>query len=866
MSGLCLSPAFAQDDAPERIVVLGSHIPGVDASQQPVISLDRAALSAAGQDDLGDALVWLPVMGGSEFNEDPGTQNDTSGTSSLNLRGLGLGSTLVLMNGQRQTVASVSADDGTSFVDMNALVPDIAIAKVDVLKDGASPLYGSDAVSGVVNVITRDTFEGFELSAEHRAPTDYQGSGAQSSIAALWGHDFGGVKATAALSYFTREPLEGYEVPFIVGTGLSALGGPGAYNILAPGGGLEVPGTVIDPDCAAAGGRPLVLGADNAFGTPGYCRLDYGQFFSALTDESRWQGYGAVSADLAGTEVTLRVSGATSEVERGNSPSLPNLNFPTISASHPGNPFGRDAIWWGRPLGEQAGAARRNFDHDTYRIGLSAERDVSLWGRDWTLNGAATYSRNELTASITDTLAANFNRALQGFGGASCSGTTPGDQAAGCYYFNPFGSGFLVTDPSDPRYNNPAVLDYIIGEDIRTSKADLMVFEAIAATPALFELPAGPVGAAFGVQTRRETLRVDHGEDFNNDDFLFIIGGPDYSGARDSRAIFSELDLPLSQSVSLSLAARYEDNEGFSSTDPKVGLNWVISETTRLRASYAQSFRAPSLHQQVSGSTTLQSLNIGTQSLFRPVRTLGNRDLDPETAQTFTAGFLTQLAGWDITVDLWRTEVEDLIVKENAQAIITADLGDGTFDDPRIELTNGVVTLVRAAFVNAPQVEAQGLDLALASPDYDLGQWGQITARVDASYLDHFELTDPTTGKTTDAKGQRNFTNFARSAPDWRVSAALNWMKDAYSASAHVRHTSAYDDDENKGAEIEAWTAFDLQLGYQLAIEGHEASIQLGALNLFDAGPSPVKTPLGFDTKLHDPRGRVGYIRLNFTY
>lgn len=857
------APASGQVEPADIVTVIGGRAPGAQLADRPVTLITREAIEQAGFEDLGDALAFLPSVTGSEFNEDPGTQNDTSGTSSVNLRGLGLGSTLVLMNGQRQTVASVSADDGASFVDMNALVPTIAISRVEVLKDGASPVYGSDAVAGVINVITRDGFEGLELTAELRGPTEYDGSGAGHELAAIAGRDFGAVHLTGAVEWLDREGLEGFETDFVPGTGLS-LGQPGSY--LVPSQGFA---SYADPFCAEGGGILARRAPDDATGTPGSCLIDYAQFFSVVTEEERLQAFGALTGQVGGTRFALRVSGADQHVERGNSPSLPNLNFPVLDASLAGNVFGENVIWLGRPLGAQAGAARRRFDHETYRIAGELAREVDWNGTPWTLQLNATFSRNRLDATITDTLEDNFNAALAGFGGASCpgagSGVSAGDESAGCFFFNPFGSGVVVTDPADPRFNSPEVIDFIIGEDIRNSRADLAVFEAVASTPSLIALPAGAVSAAFGVQTRRETLRVDHGEDFNADNFLFIIGGPDYSGALDARAVFADAIVPVTRRFELQLAARHEDIDGFASTDPKIAGVFEASDALTLRASWSRSFRAPSLHQRVSATTTLQSLRTGSASSFLPVRTVGNRDLDPETADTFTLGAVWTGPAVTASLDVWAADYEDLVVEENPNAILAADLADdGIFNDPRVELSSiGDVKLVRASFVNAPSVEARGVDASLAGTPVETA-YGTFGWGARASWVNEFTLIDPVLDIEIDAVGNRNFTNFARAVPDLRASAWIDWHNGAFDARAGLRHISSYDDDENAGAQIDAWTVLDVQAGYSVTLAGNRTRLVAGALNLTGERPPVVDTPLGYDTKVHDPRGRVAYVRIEF--
>lgn len=854
--------ASAQTVQEDVITITAGRAPGAQTGDRPVITLDAETLAASGLSDLGDALAFSPAIVGSEFNDDPGTQNDTSGTSSVNLRGLGLGATLVLVNGVRQAPSSVASDDGASFVDMNALVPDIAIGRVEILKDGASPLHGSDAIAGVVNVITDDLFEGVEVELEARGPDGFDGAGFTSILSARAGEAFGAFHAMGAISYRNTDGVEGFETDFIPGTGLSALGQPGAYSISTPGGSQ----VIIDRDCAAAGGQPLVLGADTAFGTPGYCRLDYGQFFSLIPDETRLNVYGALTGDFGDTRLTLRAAWADSQLTRGNSPSLPALSFPTIPAANPGNYFGQDVIWNGRPRGVNAGAARRSFDHDTLRLEAGLTHDLVAFGRDWTAEGTLAFSRNELEADITDHIGDRLSAALNGFGGANCQpGASAGDQSAGCFWFNPFGSGGLVTDPSDPRYNDPAVLDWMLGKDVRTSTSELTSLDASLTTAALFALPAGDVSLTVGAHLRTESLEVNHGQTFNDDAFLFIVGGPDYSGERDVASLYAESVLPLHERARLTLAARYEDLEDFTSTDPKVGLAVDMTDALTLSASWAQSFRAPSLHQQVSATTTLQSLTLGNQSLFRPVRTVGSQDLDPETSDSYSLGLSWRRDGWTARVDAWRLEVEDLIIEESANAILAADLADdGVYNDPRVELSQaGDVVLVRANFVNAPSVEAQGLDFALSHEGVDLGRFGALNAGLEAVYIDEFTLFDPVLNTEIDAAGNRNFTNFARSLPQWRANLRAGWVNGPWSVNAQARYISSYDDDENSGAEIDSWTAYDLQAGWSSDVRGHALTASVGALNLFDEAAPVVNTPLGYDTKVHDARGRVLYARIS---
>lgn len=873
-----LALAHAQEGdaqaAPDRILVTGQRIGSYLRDDTPAVSLDRSALERLGAEDLTTALVRLPSVIGSEFNTDSATQNDTSGTANVNLRGLGLDATLVLVDGARVTVSSVNADDGATFVDLNALTPDIAIARVDVFADGGSALYGSDALAGVVNVVTRSGFEGLEIAAERRLATEYGDDASDWIVEGIWGAAGADWSLTAAGGYLDRKSLEGTDTAFTPGTGVSALGQPGAYTVTIPTPGapesapLRV--TLIDQDCAAAGGAPLVTGDTfEGFGTQGFCQLDFGQFFSVMNNERRLQGWAEARKSWGETRGAAQFFITDNAIERGNSPSLPDLSFPALPANNPGNYFDQDVTWFGRPRGVEAGSARRNFHHLTYRVLGRLDGRVDTAARPWAWTATAAYSRNTVETTITDTLRDRFDAAIEGFGGPDCpadaadQGVAPGDQEAGCYWFNPFGSGGLVTDPADPRFNDPVVLNDILGEDARTGETDLATLDLVATTPNLFALPAGDVGAAFGLQGRFESTNTDHGADYNAENFLFILGGPDFSGERSAAAAFVELDAPVTATLRAQLAGRIDAYEDVSAASPRASLTWTPNAALVVTASASRSFRAPSLFETVSAATTLESLPVNGQNLFRAVTTVGSDDLDPVTSNAYTLGASWAKGPLTAAITAWRYDVEDLIVEESAQAIITADLADGVIDDPRVELApSGDVRRVTAAFVNAPEVTTTGVDFA-AGYVRDLGD-GRLRADLSAAYLAEYTLTDPVTGAEISAEGQRNFSNFARSLPKLRALGTAGYARPGHEGALTLRYTSDYDDDQN-GVGVASRLLVDAQYSLNVAAAGGVRAT-FSVLNVLNEEPPFVATPLGYDTKVHDPRGRIVSLRLAKTF
>jgi iron complex outermembrane recepter protein len=223
----------------DRVRVTGSNIRRTDVEAAlPITVFQKADIDAQGITSAEQLLMYMNIAGNGSDNLSSNAgivheeQRGNNGVSGANLRGQGADATLVLLNGRRQTVSSVAADDGASFVDLNALVPSIAVGRVEVLKDGASPVYGSDAVAGVINVITRDSFTGLDAFAEWRGPTEYSGSGAGPRVAAIAGRDFGALHLTGAVEWSERAGLEGFETDFVPGMGISTLGQPGGFYIL----------------------------------------------------------------------------------------------------------------------------------------------------------------------------------------------------------------------------------------------------------------------------------------------------------------------------------------------------------------------------------------------------------------------------------------------------------------------------------------------------------------------------------------------------------------------------------------------------------------------------------------------------------
>ena len=895
------------DQVIEEVIITGSYIRRATQadSPAPLSTITQEDLIALGVNEISDVIERLTINTGSQNNPDAFTQNFTTGTSNINLRGLGVSSTLVMINGRRQTQGAAATDRGENFVDTSSLPPMIAFDRIEIVKDGATALYGSDAVAGVVNIITRSDFEGFDLRLEFQGVDGYPQEDKQ--ISGLYGVGNDSTHLLAAFSILDRDPLTTNDRRLSGPTDdLSQAGNPGSFLVpslpgnpvyglvwtaafdsnlngvadaLEPQIGLPpVPGASLpvfaDPDCTSIAAQDPKVVPDITVSVPspigdiplGLCQFDFGQFFSVVPEEERISAYLEVTHDfsdrLAGR---LELHVANNEARRNNSPSFPFAAFPEVSATHPDNPYGTNVNFIGRIIGAGGTAAQSIHDSDTWRLAASLAGDINAeWG--WELG--LQKSENEIFLAAPDVLVDRFDFAIQGLGGPSCDPVTGAPGVGSCAYFNPFGSSLTGTG----TLNSSAFLDDLVGFLSYEARNELLTLDGIV-TGEFGELSGGPLGAAFGVQVRQAELTYDYNDEANRDNFLFLVGNPDFADDRDVTALFMELALPINDTVEVQLAARYEDyGNDVDSADPKISLLWRPRESVSVRGSYGTSFRAPSLFQTNGTQTSLAELidpNVGIPQFF-PVRAQPNPSgtpLQPEQADVFNLGI-----SWLITedlrlgVDYWSFDYTDVIIQQSPQALLdAADAGDAqalsqVIRDP----ASGLLLRINTFYDNASSLETDGFDLSITY-DIDAGNVGDFRLGAEATVVSSYDGVDPQAGRI-DGAGKRNFRNFATSVPELRTNASVNWQRGSHSANLYVRHIDSYIDDEDTSLpRIDSYLTVDAQ--YNFRFQGERGpTISVGAINLLDEDPPRVATNGGYDSKVHDPRGRLLYAKASFSF
>lgn len=839
----------------DDVVVTGSRIAGGERIA-PVETVVRETIAAAGIADASQLVRLVTANSGSEAQVDQLNQPQSSGTAQFNLRNLGLGSTLVLVDGQRWTNSAVVATDGSGFVDINSLVPMIALQRVEVVKDGASAVYGSDAVAGVVNFITRRGVERPEVSAKYAIADGSE----ESVIEAIGGLRLLGGDLTLAASHFHRSALGSDERDFTQAerygraawTAVTSYGQPGSYfrpsrNGFSP-----------DPAC----GDPAFGSAYRNSPTDAFCRLDYSDFFDLVPEETRTQMFADYRRPVGDTTLSLQGAWSATNTIARQSPSLPILaRSLTVPATHPDNPFGEAVLFRGRLLGAEAGASQAEFDYRTWRLAAGLD---GRFGNGWTWNLSATSSGQHVAYDKPDTIGSALQNALNGLGGAGCNPATGTPGVGPCQYFNPFGSAYLGTGTA----NSAALIDSLIGSTGLRGAATLTTADASTSGEAL-AWAGGSVDVAVGAQYRRSGFRHDWSDLVNRGDLLTAGVSPDFEGDQEALAAFAEARLHLGDRIEAQLAGRYESYDGNEGRfSPKAAIRWDVTDALALRASWGQGFRAPSVYAQSGAQASQPSVLDRDAFVFVNTLTSGRADLKPEKSESLNLGAVwTPTEGLELGVDAWRFDYADQVVKESAQAIINqaaADTAAGrTSTEAQSRITrsaSGALTFVQLYFVNASSIETQGIDL---SARYRRGLWdGEATASATWTYVGAYDIRLDASAAKVSGVGSTNLNNIGRSLPRNRGEFGLGWSGGPNALTALVHYTDGYANDRSgiTDASIASQTTVDLL--YRRTI-GADLDLSVGVVNVADKAPPLAQFALGYDPVVADPRGRVVSIGLS---
>ncbi len=728
----------------EDVVVTGSYIRGTpEDAALPVDVITANELEMQGAPSVLELVKSLPVSNGvlGDTNQFDSRAQGTEGTGSINLRGLGSERTLVLLNSRRLAPSPI-ANGGSGVVDTN-LIPLAAIGRIEILKDGAAATYGSDAIGGVVNFITKTNQDGFNVAADYRYVPDSDGD-VTASVSWGWGNERASV--FVAGGYQFRSQLLVLDRDFANPTylenpngGYTAVGSPGSYVPLGPGNTAIGP-TQRDVNCASLDGFAGFSGA-----TP-VCYSRSTQFDNLVEQEERYQLFASATFSITDS-VEFYLEGLYSKThipDRLTSPSQALVQLPTVEAAaapnlanrlyvpitNPGYasyvaanpgifPAGTTGIQLvayrpfflgGNPLfgGTGGSADERNYEGMRFTTGLKGE-----FGGGIGFNIALTYAENTNSGTAYDVLINRLQLALRGLGGPNCDSDplTPGIQGTpgvgGCLWFNPFSTAMeknTATGATNPQYN-PAyansneVADWFYKEYERRKKTTLFVVDAVFDGETGWELGGGNVAWAFGGQYRRDTYETEEAG-FYDTDLYPCLATPEFNVtncaaqtgpysfvgtargsdmAGDVFALFGELSLPVTDDFSIQIAARYEDYGG------GVGATFDPKISARWQASDWLVLRA-SVGTTFRGpprSAVDSNATVNLQQVrgvFRTIDIYGNPNLDPESALAYNFGAIVKNGGFKFSVDYWAFDFDNPILVEPLGPIASALYPSNTTD------------------------------------------------------------------------------------------------------------------------------------------------------------------------------------------
>lgn len=733
------SPAFAQDGGETEVVITGSLIAGTpEDAALPVDVIGAEELAKQGNPTTLELVKALPSSSASlgDANQFDSRSQGAEGIATVNLRGLSPQRTLVLLNSKRLATSG----NGVPSVDINML-PQAAIGRVEVLKDGAAATYGSEAIAGVVNFITRTNQRGWNVSGSWRF---IDGSDGDVDASVSYGHVGENFRVLLAAGFQKRGQLMVKERDWAIRPyaenpqgGWTGGGNPGNFLYLGitPGG---TPGAITAPaadaSCVPLGG---FVGAD------GRCYNNYSAYDNLVELEKRGQAFVDVEIDVA-PNTTFQVTalyGRTTIPHYLTSPSylltqppsaaaaagtpyaaaagffasgyyVPNENPGLVAyrAANPGTPAGLGALFptllfrpyllGGNPstLGDESepGSARGMRKSESFRATAELRGEVAE-GLNYNLN--FTYHNYYRYIDGYDSFGDRVQRAMLGFGGPNCTGTTPG--ANGCLWLNPFGNavpnnpatGAVNTQNNGPA-NSAELTDWFFVRSTTAVDTELIVGEASLSGGTGISLPGGEVQFGVGGQYRNTTINGRYGANNNlaqnpcretpvngstavpclgnrapTGALGFLGTNENYDLSGDVWAVYGELQLPVFDTLNLQLAARFEDYGGAtgSTFDPQIRARWQVTDWLAIRGGFGTTFRAPPLNVTTDRSVT--SLQI-IDTTFRPIDVFGNPNLVPESSKNYGAGILLNAGGFSASLDYYRYDLEDALVADPLIAMV----------------------------------------------------------------------------------------------------------------------------------------------------------------------------------------------------
>ncbi len=919
--------AFAAEDAStvERVVITGSNLKRAATENPSVVQiLNKKDIERSGAVSVADLMSKIPALG-SNNQVDARDGGFSKGLSTASLRGLGSASTLILINGRRMSPAAYAdpnAGQSTQY-DLNA-IPLSALERVEILKDGGSAVYGSDAIAGVINFITKSNYKGGELSLQ--ASRNQDNAFGRSGVNGVMG--FGDLEenhynAFVAFDVSQRDRTSLADAKSVQLAQDAAMNGrlsnfysgisnyPVFYKESKLGSHSFNRYAGADLSCNQAdirtGSTNLVpmRSNDPLIGNK-FCNYD-GWKYEDAEGKSRSNNLLSRAEFKLNNDLSAFVEGAYSKseleytgVSRTFNSRNPTTVFPKDGAGtlfqpilgidHPDNPTRGTANPVPVAVAYRFTNARGGSSNENTSTRFLAGLKGSNFNWDW--DSALLYNeskRHQLTNGvlylpIMQTLAAN---------------NVP-----------------LATIASTPGATRDVTLD---------GKSSITQWDLKGATE-FGHLPGGTVGLALGTEVKQEKMNLVP-DPLTVDGKIVGLANTYSDAKRNVRSAFVELRTPFAKSFDMEFAGRYDKYDGFKAHfTPKVGAKWTLTPTFALRSTYSEGFRAPSLTQMVNGGTQyflnnfidkLRCNQPGADATDCAKSLSGiaaaNTSLEPETAKSFTAGLVfSPTTDLDILVDYYSIRKDKEVDLLSTAAVIQdpryadrvkRDQNQGTWlvgKNGQLIPNSGPLISIATPYVNAGGTRTSGVDLEMALRN-SLGDMGKLATRLNYTYVFDYRKAAAAGDPLFDLVGTNgavsNDTTNVGEIPRVRATLSSTWSYLAHNLTATVNYTSSisnmarYSTQDNgqvgpyepaycqfgrpsinpdylkyyPDCETHSWTTMDLAYSYT-GIKN--MVLGFNVQNIFDskAPYDPNYSTAGYNTALHNARGRYFTVKANYKF
>ena len=834
-------------DEIEEIIVTGTLIEYKNESDISSKIIYQDQISSLNISTIAELSKYLTNSSGSRFQTNSLDGVD-QGMSNINLKGLDNTSTLLLINGGRHTIAGTPSSRGSGYVDTN-IIPEIFIKRIEIINESSAPQYGSDAVAGVINIITEDNFNGIKVKTDYSSSTNYNFD--KLKLGLMYGKKQRNSNFIIGIDTQTNNNLAAAEIPDIAELAVSNFGKSFKVtqsDIVESGlwsGVYEDGQKIPDPDCLLNNG---ILTNENT------CGFNYGERFNIINDEDSIKSF--IFLNKSSDKINQSLHYLISKVDVNDnpqSPSYPALPFLSrlIYPNEGGSPFNVPVRWYGRPLGSEFPSPYSPKDINQFNLSYKIDVKKNDITKFKILFSKSKHSNNHKRPDIIDS---RFLDAIKGFGGPNSDQT-----------WNLF----------DSSKNSNSLIEYVSGAEssYRVSHLEYAEF--------LINTKVKNIKYAIGFSMSNEKLNIEYDElsraEFNNNgqltkiaNLFFLGGGKNVNKSRKNSALFFELNSFINKSLEFNFAGRYNKFKQIDSFNPKTSFNYSINSQLKVRGTYSESFVMPSMAQMFSSDINLGSVrDINDSSIFVRQALIGNENLEPAYSRNYNFAVMYNNNLTKLKIDYWNIKFKDRIELESTQTILNSDpYGDRVTRNDEDDLM-----AVTGTYFNEASTLLSGYDVSF---NYSKNFKNLLFSyTLNASRIDKFLTPNNSNTQLINRSGYFNYDNHTFSMPKNRINTFLEIKYPNNSININTRYIDSYLNKRplNENAiqlgysnKIKSFFVLDASVSRIIEINSIQFKTKIYCLNVFDkSAPKLYDAPdFSFDTRVHDPTGRI--VGINFEY